>query len=91
MLQPEKIDQLAVQSSLSAEGQGISLHAWGREGELEGALTDRAGLADRLVQPRLDEGAVALVVDVAAMGGTRRLLIQAHPELVAPVEGWLAY
>jgi hypothetical protein len=35
-----------------AEGEGVGLDAWAEEGDLEGAVADRAGLADELVQPR---------------------------------------
>ena len=51
-----------------AEGEGVGLDAGVEEGDLEGALADRARLADELVEPRLGEDAVALVVDVAAVG-----------------------
>ena len=63
-----------------AEGEGVGLDARIQEGDLEGALGDRAGLADELVQPRFGQGAVALVVDVGAVGGSRGLPVEAHPE-----------
>jgi hypothetical protein len=50
------------------------------EGGFEGVVGDGAGLAEELVEARLGEGAVALVVDVAAVGGARGLAVEAHPE-----------
>ena len=41
------------------------------EGDLEVTVADWAGLADELVEPRVGEGAVALVVDVGAVGVAR--------------------
>ena len=66
-----------------AEGEGVGLDARVEEGDLEGALADGAGLADELVQPRVGEGAVALVVDVGAVGGARGLPVED-----APGTGW---
>ena len=63
-----------------AEGEGVGLDAWVEEGDLEGALADRAGLADELVQPRVGDGAVALVVGVGAVRGSRRLPVEEHAE-----------
>ena len=50
------------------------------EGDLEGALGDRAGLADELVQPRFGDRAVALVVDIGSVRGSRRLPVDAYAE-----------
>ena len=40
-----------------AEGEAVGLSAWADEGDLEGALSDRAGLADELVYPLLRKNA----------------------------------
>src|SRR5512132_4096185 len=58
-----------------AEGEGVGLDTGVEEGDLQGAVGDRAGLAQELVQPRLGEGAVALLVEVGAVGGTRGLVV----------------
>src|SRR5215218_3612019 len=63
-----------------AEGEGVRLDARVEEGDLEGPLGDRVGLADELVEPWFGKGAVALVVDVSAVGGSRRLPVDPHPE-----------
>src|SRR5215467_13570448 len=47
-----------------AEGEAVGLGAWIEEGDLAGAVSDGAGLADELVNPLLHEGAVAGDVDV---------------------------
>jgi hypothetical protein len=63
-----------------AEGEGVGLDARVEEGDLEGALADRARLADELVEPRFGDRAVALVVDVDAVRGARRLPVEPHAE-----------
>jgi hypothetical protein len=50
------------------------------EGDLEGVLGDGATLPDELVEPLLGRGAVALVVDVGAVRGARRLPVDADAE-----------
>src|SRR4030095_15276100 len=57
-----------------AEGEGVGLDAGIQEGDLEGVLADRAGLAEELVQPRVGDRAVALVVQISSVGGSRGLL-----------------
>jgi hypothetical protein len=63
-----------------AEGEGVGLDAGVEEGSLQGAVADGTGLADELVEPRLGDRAVALVVNVGAMGGARGLAVEQHPE-----------
>src|SRR5919112_4982155 len=63
-----------------AEGEGVGLDTGIREGDLEGALGDGAGLADQLVQPRVGDHAMALVVEVGAVGGARGLVVDPHLE-----------
>src|SRR5918998_3889187 len=62
-----------------AEGEGVGVDARVNEGDLEGALADRARLADELIQARFGDGAVAPVVHVGPVGGARRLALEAHP------------
>src|ERR1700730_18248373 len=50
------------------EGERVRLDAGIKEGDLEGAVGDGAGLADELVYPLLREGAVAFAVDVGSVG-----------------------
>src|SRR5256885_17071959 len=61
-----------------AEGEGVGLDAWVEEGDLEGALADRAGLADELVQPRVGDDAVALGVHGGPVRGSPRLPAAEH-------------
>src|ERR1700730_4966823 len=57
------------------EGERVRLGAGIKEGNLEGAVGDGAGLADELVYPVLREGAVAVVVDVGSVGLAGRLSV----------------
>src|SRR3954451_10084470 len=69
----------AVRAGL-AEGEGVGLCAGVEEGDLERALGDRTPLADEVVQPRLGDRAVAVVVDVVPVVGARRLSVELHGE-----------
>src|SRR5260221_10464251 len=48
----------------SAEGKHVGLDSGLEERDLERVLLDAAGLTDELVEPRLGDDAVALLVDV---------------------------
>jgi hypothetical protein len=63
-----------------AEGERVSLGAGVEERDFEGALGDRSGLADELVQPLFDDRAVALFVNVGAVSRARRLPLEEHAE-----------
>jgi len=62
-----------------AEGERVGLGARVEEGDLEGAVGNRAGLADELVQPLFGHHPAALVVDVGPVRRTRRLPVKQHP------------
>src|SRR5215475_4587442 len=64
-----------------AEGEAVGLGTWIKEGDLEGAVGDGAGLADELVHPLLREGAVAIGVGVGAVGLAWWLSVDADAEL----------
>jgi hypothetical protein len=48
-----------------AEREHVGLDAGGEEGDLEGAVGDRAPLANQLTELRLDQGSVALVLAIS--------------------------
>ncbi len=58
------------------EGEGVDLGARVEEGDLEGALDDARRLPDELVQPLIDQGAVAFVVHVEPVRRPRRLAVE---------------
>src|SRR5215213_2485900 len=64
-----------------AEGEGVGLDARIQEGDLKGALADRAWLANELVEPWLGDRAVALVVDIRPVGASRGQPVDTHMEL----------
>src|SRR5437016_29938 len=70
--------QLLDRLSVSAERECKSLHARIDEFDLEQAISDGLGLSDQLIQPLLANRAVALLVDVNSVSGTRRLSIDEH-------------
>jgi hypothetical protein len=63
-----------------AEGERVDLGTRIEEGDLEGAVSYGAGLADELVQPLSGHRAVALVADVGAVRRARRLSVDAYVE-----------
>src|SRR3954471_12002447 len=65
---------------LLAEREDVRAHARSEERNLEGALGDGAGLEDELVHPRLGNDALAGLVDVDAVGITRRLTVEPQGE-----------
>src|SRR5919204_316151 len=66
----EDVGHPAITCADLAEGEGVGVDAWVEESDLEGALADRAGLADELVQPWFGDSAGALVVHVGPVGGS---------------------
>ena len=62
------------------EGEGVGLDTEVEECDLEGMPGDGSRLADELVKPLFDGGAVALAVKVGPVGRARRLPVQEHPE-----------
>ena len=62
-----------------AEGEGVGLGPWVKEGDLDRAVGDRAGLAQELVHPLLGDRAGAVAVDVTAVGFAGRLPVEADP------------
>ena len=69
----------ALQRAL-AEGERADFDAGLKERDLRGPLADRPGLADELVQPLLGDRAMALAIDVDAVGGAGRLPVEEHLE-----------
>jgi hypothetical protein len=63
-----------------AERKRVGFSAGVEEGDLEGVLGDRTLLADELVQPRFDASALALAVNVDAIGLVQRLPVQTYLE-----------
>ena len=63
-----------------AKGERVRLDAGVEDRDLEGAVGDRARLAAQLVEPRLDDIAPPLPIDVDAMGSARLLPVQAYAE-----------
>lgn len=61
-----------------AERKRVGFSAGVEEGDLEGVLGDRTMLADELVQPRFDDSALALAVNVGAIGLVQRPPVQAY-------------
>src|SRR5215216_7454043 len=74
-----------------AEGEGVGLDARVEEGDLEGAVAYGTGLADELVQAWFGNGAVALVVDVGSVGGSRWLAVEKHPEPHRRPSAWRSH
>ena len=64
----------------SAEREGERRHAGIEEFDLELSIDDRLRLSDQLIQPLVDNRAVAALVHVAAMSSTRRLPVNRHAE-----------
>ena len=78
---------LAQPHTASAEREGQRLHASIEELDLELSIDDRLRLADQLIQPLFDNGAVAALVHVETASRTRRLPVDRHAE---PVRSHLA-
>ena len=66
-------------SSMSSEGEHECLDACVEELDLEPPIADRRGLADQLVHPLVVGGAVAVLVDVDAVGAPWWLAVEANP------------
>jgi hypothetical protein len=62
------------------EGEGLGLGTGVEECDLEGVPGDGSRLADELVKPLFDGGALAPAVKVSPVGLPRRLPVQEHPE-----------
>src|SRR5580692_9454877 len=62
------------------EGEGVGLDTGVEECDLEGVPGDESRLADELVKPLFDGGAVALAVKVGPVARARRLPVQEHAE-----------
>ena len=71
---------LAQLQTASAEREGERLHASIEELDLELSIDDRLRLADQLIQPLFDNGAVAALVHVETVSRTRRLPVDRHAE-----------
>src|SRR3954452_12981662 len=69
----------------SAEGEHVGLDAGGEEADLERAVGDRSLLTNELVEPLLDDGAVALLVHVEPVRVTWWLAVEEHAERHARV------
>ena len=65
-----------------AEGKRIGFNAGVEERDLKGVLGDGTMLADELVQPRFEDGAVAIAVKVSAIGSARRVPVEEYLESV---------
>src|ERR1700733_5229925 len=63
-----------------AEGERVGLGAGVEEADLEGVVGDAAGLADELIEPRLDDRAVAGLVGVGPVRRAGRLPVDERPE-----------
>jgi hypothetical protein len=63
-----------------AECECVGLDAGIEVGDLDGAVDDRARLADELVQPLLGYRSAALFVDIGPVRRTRRLSVDEHAE-----------
>ena len=68
-----------------AKREREGLRAGIEELDLEQSIDDRLGLSDQLIQPLFGNRAVALVVDVDAMGRARYLPVDQHakPDRIA--------
>ena len=64
----------------SSECKDISLHARIEKLDLEHSIRNGSGLPDELVEPQLRRRAVALLVDVGAVGAPRRAAVEEHSE-----------
>src|SRR4249920_2909972 len=73
-------DMVMAPLSVSSEGEHERLDARVEELDLEPPVPDRRRLADELIHPLVVGGAVAVLVDVDAMGAPRGLPVEAHPE-----------
>jgi hypothetical protein len=56
-----------------AEREHVGLDTGGEEGDLECVVGDRSPLANQLIEPRFDQGSVALFVNVEPMSVAGRL------------------
>src|SRR5262249_7784104 len=73
-------DMVMAPLSMSSEGEHEHLDARLEELDLEPPVADRRRLADQLVDPLVVGGAVAMLIDVDAVGATRRLTVETHGE-----------
>ena len=64
----------------SAEREGERLRTLIKELDLEPSIDDRLRLSNQLIQPLLDNRAVAAIVHVATVSRTRRLPVNRHAE-----------
>jgi hypothetical protein len=63
-----------------AECEHAGLDAGARKGDLEGAVGDQTPLANQLTELRLDQGSVALFVDVEPVVVALKFSIDEHPQ-----------
>jgi hypothetical protein len=63
-----------------AECEHVGLNAGGEESDLEGAVGDRAPLANQLTELRLDQGSMARFVDVEPLVVAGRFSIDEHAQ-----------
>ena len=64
----------------SSEREHVRFEGGVEKLDVEAPVDDRTGLADQLVEALVGDGAVAVLVDVQAVSGTRRLPVDADPE-----------
>src|SRR6185436_18297979 len=77
---PSTMDWYTPRFNQLSEGERVGLRAGLAEGDLQGAGTDPAALADQLIQAAVREDTGAVPVDVHAVRPARRLPVEAHPE-----------
>jgi hypothetical protein len=63
-----------------AERERVGLDGGIKEGDLESAVGDEAGLTNQLVQPMSPHRSVASIVDIDPMRRSRRLSVDEHAE-----------